>query len=53
MEQGEISAYFAALTESCPPDLIPVWTHAIEEVEANRQENVSSMDYMNAKGKKC
>ena len=52
-EQAEISKYFTTLTESCPQDLLPVWTHDIERAEAERQNNVTSMDYMNPKVEKC
>jgi len=51
-EQAEISEYFADFTAACPQHLIPVWTRDIEHAEVTRQENVKSMDYMNANLKK-
>ncbi len=48
-EQAEISDYFKALTDACSPELIALWTHEIEHAEAARQQNVKSMDYMNAR----
>jgi len=46
-EQAEITKYFESLTESSPQHLLPVWTRDIEKAEASRQEDVTSMDYMN------
>jgi len=51
-EQRQISEYFAGITESCPKDLLPVWTRDIEHAEARRQADVKSMDYMNSTVKK-
>lgn len=51
-EQAEVSIYFESLTESCPQDLVPIWTREIEAAEAERQFNVTSMDYMNPKVEK-
>jgi len=48
-EQAEISDYFEALTDACSPELIALWTREIEHAEAARQQNVKSMDYMNAR----
>ena len=45
-EEAKVSEYFAVLTESCPAELIEEWTHKIEMAEANRQEDVTTMDYM-------
>ena len=45
-EEAKVSEYFAMLTESCPPERIQEWTEKIEMAEANRQEDVTSMDYM-------
>ena len=47
-EQGQVSEYFAGITESCPQELLPVWTRDIEYAEAGRQGDVKSMDYMNS-----
>jgi len=46
MEEAKVSEYFSTLTESCPPELIQEWTQKIQMAEANRQEDVTSMDYM-------
>jgi len=46
-EQAEVSIYFETLTESCPQDLLPIWTEQIKTAEATRQVDVTSMDYMN------
>lgn len=35
------------LTETCPTEMIELWTREIEEAEAERQSDVTSMDYMN------
>ncbi len=48
-EQAEISDYFEALTDACSPELIALWTREIGHAEAARQQNVKSMDYMNAR----
>ena len=47
-----MSLYFESLTESCPQHLRPIWTREIEEAEAERQYDVTSMDYMNPKVEK-
>ena len=51
-EQRQVSEYFAGITESCPQELLPVWTRDIEHAEARRQEDVKSMDYMNPRVEK-
>ena len=51
-EQAEVSEYFTDFTAACPQHLIPVWTRDIEHAKVTRQENVTSMDYMNANVKK-
>jgi len=42
--EAEISKYFSNLSSNVSPDLVQGWSTEIEEVEAQRYENVKVMD---------